>query len=84
MSLTSLVQGPIFLFLKGNDRNLNSHKTLLVQQQYCISFHVLLLVLIVEHFCFQIIIFCLWIFVLLANQKAALKELVARILRTER
>ena len=40
MSLTSLVQGPIFLFLKGNDRNLNSHKTLLVQQQYCISFHV--------------------------------------------
>ena len=84
MSLTSLVQGPIFLFLKGNDRSLNSHKTLLIQQQYCISFHVLLLVLIVEHFCFQIIISCLWILVLLANQKAALKELAARRLRTER
>ena len=78
------MQGPIFLFLKGNDRNLNSHKTLLVQQQYCISFHVLMLVLIVEHFCFQIIISCLWILVLLANQKAALKELAARRLRTER
>ena len=38
MSLTSLVQGPIFLFLKGNDRSLNSHKTLLVQQQYCFFF----------------------------------------------
>ena len=84
MSLTSLVQGPIFLFRKGNDRSLNSHKTLLIQQQYCISFHVLLLVLIVEHFCFQIIISCLWILVLLANQKAALKELAARRLRTER
>ena len=84
MSLTSLVQGPIFLFLKGNDRSLNSHKTLLVQQQYCISFHVLLLVLIVEHFRFQIIISCLWIFVSLANQKAALKELAARRLRTEK
>ena len=84
MSLTSLVQGPIFLFLKGNARNLNSHKTLLVQQQYCISFHVLLLLLIVEQFCFQIIISFLWIFVLLANQKAALKELAARRLRTER
>ena len=84
MSLTSLVQGPIFLFLKGNDGNLKSHKSLLVQQQYCISFHVLLLVLIVEHFCFQIIISCLWIVVLLANQKAALKELAARRLRTER
>ena len=84
MSLTSLVQGPIFLFLKGNNRNLNSHKTLLIQQQYCISFHVILLVLIVEHFRFQIIISCLWIVVLLANQKAALKELAARRLRTER
>ena len=74
MSLTSLVQGPIFLFLKGNDRNLNSHKTLLVQQQYCISFHVILLVLIVEHFCFQIIISCLWIFVLLANSEGGSKR----------
>ena len=78
------MQGPIFLFLKGNDGSLNSHKTLLIQQQYCISFHVILLVLIVEHFRFQIIISCLWIVVLLANQKAALKELVARRLRTER